>query len=125
MNYKNIELPDGLRDLTITFMKGIIDVFIQENKLHKLDGLSLYILAGNVDIYLQCDEEIRKNGLTHVSDRGNTSLSPYVIEQKQVQNSILSLLKEFGLTLGSRTKIKVIESEDNNPLLNFLNNDRL
>lgn len=120
MKYKDIELPDGLNELTVDFMKNIIDTFIEENKLHKLDALSLYILAGNVDIYLKCDEDIRLNGLTRVSDRGNASLSPYVIEMKQVQNSILSLLKEFGLTLGSRTKIKVIDDGGENPLLDFL-----
>lgn len=125
MEVKGITLPDGLKDLTVRFMEGIIETFDKENKLNSLDTLSLYLLADNFDIYLECADNIRKNGLVQISDRGNTSLSPFAVQQKQVQNSILSLLKELGLTLGSRTKIKVIDNTDeNNPLLNFLKNDR-
>lgn len=120
MKYKGIELPDGLRELTYQFIQGIIETFDEENKLNKLDSLSLYLLAGNVNQFLDCEEDIKINGLTRISDRGNESLSPYVIQQKTVQNSILTLLKELGLTLGSRTKIKVIETDENNPFLDFL-----
>lgn len=120
MKYKDIELPDGLRDLAYQFIYGIINTFETENKLNNLDSLSLYLLAGYVNQYLECEEDIRKNGLTRISDRGNASLSPYVIQQKTTYNSILSLLKDFGLTLSSRTKIKVIDDVDKNPLLDFL-----
>lgn len=120
MKYKNIELPDDMRTMTFQFITGIIDTFDDENKLNKLDELSLYLLAGNVDMFLECEEHIKNEGMVQISDRGNSSLSPYVIHQKSVSNSILSLLKEFGLTLGSRSKLKVIDVEENNPLLDFL-----
>ena len=120
MNYKNIQLPDDLREKTVDFMKSIIDAFDLENKLNKLDTLSLYILAGNVDMFLECEEDIKINGMVVVSDRGNKSLSPYVLQQKQTQNSIMSLLKELGLTLYSRGKMKVIETTDDSPLMDFL-----
>lgn len=120
MNYKNIQLPDDLREKTVDFMKSIIDAFDLENKLNKLDTLSLYILAGNVDMFLECEEDIKLNGMTVVSDRGNKSLSPYVLQQKQTQNSIMSLLKELGLTLYSRGKMKVIENTDDSPIMDLL-----
>lgn len=121
MKVKNITLPDGLKDLTIKFMEGIIETFDKEKKLNNLDELSLYLLAGNFDTYLECEQKIRENGLVSISDRGNESLSCYAIQQKQVQNSIMTILKEMGLTLGSRIKIKVINNTDeNNPLLDFL-----
>ena len=71
MKIKGVIIPDGLRDLTYQFIKGIINVFDKEQKLNSLDSLSLYILAGNFDNYLECDEQIIKNGLVTVSDRGN------------------------------------------------------
>lgn len=120
MEYKSITLPDGLRDLTVEFIQGVIDTFDIEDKLHKLDTISLYLLADNINTYLECEENIKIYGLVQTSDRGNTSLSPYVILQKQVQNSIFSLLREFGLTLGSRTKMKEIKTEEMSPLMGFL-----
>ena len=123
MKIKNIELPDGLRELTYKFMKGIINTFDKEKKLNSLDALSLYLLAGNVNTYLECEEQIAKNGLITVSDRGNESLSAYALQQKQVQTSIITILKEMGLTLHSRSKINLNESTDVSdvPFLKFLN----
>ena len=122
MKIKGVIIPDGLRDLTYQFIKGIINVFDKEQKLNSLDSLSLYILAGNFDNYLECEEQIKKNGLVTVSDRCNESLSPYAIQQQKLQSSIITILKEMGLTLGSRSKIKAIDSNDEvSPLLAFLN----
>lgn len=122
MKIKGVIIPDGLRDLTYQFIKGIINVFDKEQKLNSLDSLSLYILAGNFDNYLECEEQIKKNGLVTISDRGNESLSPYAVQQQKLQSSIITILKEMGLTLGSRSKIKAIDNNDEvSPLLAFLN----
>lgn len=122
MKYKGIELPDGLSEMTYNIIKSIINNFDKENKLNKLDALSLYILSGNVETYLICEKEIMKNGLVVISDRGNQALSPYAIQQKVVQSQIAVLLKELGLTLSSRNKMKLIENEtkDDSPLMKLL-----
>lgn len=119
--YKGVVLPSGLKKQAISFMENIINNFEENNKLNSLDHLSLYLLASNINQFLICEENIRKNGLTIISDRGNESLSPYCNQQKTVQNSILALLKELGLTLGSRAKIKVLDNgEDESPLMQLL-----
>ena len=123
MIYKGIELPNDIRDLAYKFVKDIIDNFDENNKLNSLDTFSLYLLANNIDSYLECEEQIKTNGYTQVSDRGNTSLSNYVVLQKTVQTSITVLLKELGLTLGSRNKLKTIETlTEESPLASFMKN---
>lgn len=125
MTYKKIELPNGLRPLTEKFIKGIINTFDKEDKLNSLDNLSLYLLANNVNTYLDCEEHIAENGYTITSDRGNESLSGYVVLQKQVQSSITVLLKELGLTLGSRDKLKLIQNvTEESPLMQFINDSK-
>lgn len=122
--YKNIRLPSKIKPLTISFIEAIIDTFEQEKKLNSLDNLSIYLLASNLDIYFQCEEEIRKTGLTIITDRGNASLSPYASQMKVAYTAILNLLKELGLTLGSRSKIKAIsEAPEESPLLKLLKDD--
>lgn len=121
MTYKGIELPDNIRDLAYRFVKDIIDNFDENKKLNSLDTLSLYLLANNIDSYLECEEKIKTEGYTMISDRGNTSLSNYVVLQKTVQSSITVLLKELGLTLGSRHKLKAVESiTEESPLASFM-----
>lgn len=122
MKIKNIQLPDNLKDLTYQFMKGIITNFDKEGKLNSLDQLSLYILANNINTYLQCEEKIEEKGIMAVSSYGNESVSPFVNLQKQTQNQIVQILKEMGLTLNSRSRINLNESNDlsDSPILNFL-----
>lgn len=125
MTYKQIELPNNLRPLTEKFIKDIIDNFDENDKLNSLDTLSLYLLANNIDTYLDCEDEIKKNGYTMTSDRGNTSLSNYVVLQKSIQSSITVLLKELGLTLGSRNKLKVVETmTEESPLAQFMKSSK-
>ena len=121
---KNVRLPSGISKLTISFIESIIDQFEDEKKLNKLDDLSIYLLASNLDIYLQCEEEIRKNGLTITTDRGNETLSPFAAQMKVAYTAVMNLLKELGLTLGSRSKIKAIsEAPEESPLLKLLKDD--
>lgn len=121
LGYKGINLPKGLKKDTFNFISGIIDTFEDEGKLNSLDSLSIYLLASNVDTYLECEKQLRKHGYTTVSDRGNINPNVYVGIQKQAMSAILSLLKELGLTLGSRSKIKVLDSADeDSPLMKFL-----
>ena len=121
MKYKTIELPDGLKELTYKFIKDIINNFNKENKLNSLDTISLYLLSNSFNQYLECEEHLKKEGLVTISDRGNSSLSPYAIQQKVVQSQIAVLLKELGLTLGSRSKLKILDTaEEESPLMKFI-----
>lgn len=121
MKYKTIELPDGLKDLTYKFIKDVIDNFKKENKLNSLDTIALYMLANSIDTYIECEQQLKANGLVIISDRGNQSLSPFAIQQKVVQSQIQVLLTSMGLTLGSRSKLKFLDNqEETTPFEKFL-----
>lgn len=122
MKYKSIVLPDNLKDLSYQFIKGIINVFDKEGKLNSLDQLSLYMLANNINVYLDCEQKIAEKGIMAVSSYGNESVSPFVNLQKQTQTQIVAILKEMGLTLNSRSRINLNENNDisDSPILNFL-----
>lgn len=121
MTYKGITLPDNIREFALKSVKNIIDQFNKEGKLNNLDQVAIYMLANNFNTYLECEEHIKEEGLIFISDRGNKSLSPYAIQQKVVQSQIAVLLKELGLTLSSRNKMKLIANEvEESPLANFI-----
>lgn len=121
MKYKGITLPDGIREFALTTIKGVIDQFHRENKLNNLDQVAVYMLANNFNDYLNCEERIKEEGYTVVSDRGNVAISPYMVMMKTIQSQIAVLLKELGLTLSSRNKMKLIANEiEESPLANFI-----
>lgn len=121
MTHKKIELPDGLRDLTYKFIKGVIDKFAKDNKLDALDGMTFYLLAQWFNVVLECSEKIDEQGITITTGRGSVQLNPYCTERKTAQSHINTLLKELGLTLGSRGKIKAVSNmTEDSPLASFL-----
>lgn len=125
MTHKKIELPDGLRDLTYKFIKGVIDKFSKENKLDALDGMTFYLLAQWFDVVLECSDKIDEQGITIVTNRGAIQLNPYCTERKTAQSHINTLLKELGLTLGSRGKIKAVSNlTEESPLAAFIKSNK-
>lgn len=125
MTHKKIELPDGLRELTYKFVKGVIDKFAKENKLDALDGMTFYLLAQWFDVVLDCSEHISEEGITITTSRGAVQLNPYCTERKTAQSHINTLLKEMGLSLGSRGKIKAVANiTEDSPLAAFLKNGK-
>lgn len=125
MTYKGITLPDNIREFALVTVKNVIDTFKKENKLNSLDQLAIYMLANNFNDYLNCEEKIKEEGYTVVSDRGNVAISPYMIMMKTIQSQIAVLLKELGLTLGSRNKLKAVENlVEESPLASFINSNK-
>lgn len=121
MKYKDIELPNGCRKEAYKFVKDIINNFDKEKKLNSLDSLSLYMLCDAINTYLDCEQHIKEEGYTIISDRGNTSLSPYVLIIKQAQSQINVLIKELGLSIKARSSIKLANTaEEESPLSKFL-----
>lgn len=121
---KGVLLPKGIKQKTLNFITSIIESFDLEGKLNSLDHLSIYLLASNLDQYFICEEKLKKEGLVVTTDRGNTNPSPYTQIQKTVMRDIISLLKELGCTLSSRSKLKVLDNADeDSPLMNFLKNN--
>lgn len=123
--YKKIDLPDNLRPQTLKFVKGVINTFDQENKLSGLDSICFFTLAQWLDNFFVCSEHIAQEGLTITTPRGITMLSPYATEQKVCQSHLNSIMKELGLTLGSRGKIKAVSNmTEDSPLAAFLKNGK-
>lgn len=114
MEIKGFKMPDNLRPLAKEFIEEIMDRLERDGKLHTLDAFSLYLLAGNIDRYLQCEETAMS--ITTETARSTQQINPVLVYQKQIQGNIAVLLKEMGLTLGSRSKMKAPEHSEESPL---------
>ncbi|MDE5790314.1 MAG: P27 family phage terminase small subunit [Muribaculaceae bacterium] len=125
MKYKKIELPDNLHPLALKFVKSIINTFDDENKLNALDEMVFYTLASWLNTFIICSERVDTEGMTITTPRGIVQLSPYATQMKIAQSHLNVLVKEMGLSLGSRGKIKAVSTmTEDSPLATFLKGNK-
>lgn len=72
----------------------------------------LEILADNLELYQQCKESIKKDGLMLVAKNGAMTRNPLIKTQMDAQIQITKLLAEFGLTPRAQSKIALNNDED-------------
>ena len=124
MRYNEITLPDGLDERAYRFIRSILNRLKEEGKLHRYDEFTLFMLADDIDNFLKYSAAIKGEGDLEVSDRGNSAISPYGLLYDKCYKRIASMLKEMGLTLGSRAKMKIADTgEESSPLTEFFKNN--
>lgn len=107
MEIKGIILPDGLSDMAVLFIRQVIDKLDEEGRLDVYDTMNLYILAGNIERYLRCEKAtMEAESIVWETPAGSRNILPEMNLQRQLQTFIITQLKEMGLTLASRSRIK-------------------
>ena len=84
--------------------------------------LSLQMLADNLNIFFQCRDRIKRDGIFVQTKIGQYDKHPLIKVQNDAQIQIVKLLQQYGLTPHAVGKLKNTEDDDND-LLNELLND--
>ena len=71
----------------------------------ELDDMALSMLCQAWAEYLEATEQVKKSGILVKSPNGFPVLNPYLIVANQALKKVRSLLSEFGMTPGSRSRI--------------------
>lgn len=79
----------------------------------------LEILADNLELYQQCKESIKNDGLLLVAKNGAYTKNSLIKVMFDAQIQITKIIQEFGLTPRSASKINIVE-EDNDTLKELL-----
>lgn len=80
---------------------------------------TLYMLAQNYDMFIQCGKEIKDNGLLIKNRFGVLEKNPLIKVQTDSQIQIVKLLSEFGLT--PKASIKLFNENNNNDIEEYVN----
>lgn len=116
---KDIILPD-MEDETRDYIDKVLDYLIETGKLNIIDNGALYMLADTYNTYIKASKLLKEEGLISISDRGNKNIHPaYNIMKSSIAQAVV-ILRDFGLSLYSRGKLKVIDEGDKSPLEDFL-----
>lgn len=123
MEYKKILLPDNLSKETERYIKKVIDSLKKSDKLNVIDEGILYILAESHNQYINATNRINEEGLTIAGSRNTIVVHPCVRVAKDNKATCLSIMNEMGLTIKSRSKMNLMENEEESPLTQFLKNN--
>lgn len=112
------QMSKGLTHRTRDFMR---DVLSQVEGLEGVDSGALSMLEYNYDMFIRQSDLLKEEDLVIRNVQGNLVANPRVKIVKDAQTQCLAILREFGLTLKSRTNVKAVtkDSEDS-PLETFI-----
>ena len=79
----------------------------------------LQMLANNVEMFNQCKDIIKRDGLIVVAKNGFPTKNAAILIQIEAQKQINKLLDSFGLTPKAAAKINLVD-EDNDELKDLL-----
>jgi len=117
------QTPDGLTAETQKFMTAVVKKLESMHALEECDFGSLYMLANSYDCYVLATQMVRKEGLVITLPQGGLTEHPAAKLQNKYYGQVLAFMKEIGVTLKSRERIKSLNAEgeqDDSPINQFL-----
>lgn len=78
---------------------------------------SLFMIAQNYQLYLDCLDEIQKQGLMVVGQHGELTKNPLFVPMFNAQSYLQKVLSQFGCDPFSKGKLKVTPQETENSFL--------
>ena len=120
------KIPTDIEKEAKDYMKDVI-LMLEDNSLMKnVDNAALTMLARNYSMFIKANKQLKKDGLTVVSDRGNIAPHPAIKIAKDAQIQAMKVMEKFGLAAKDRTKIAKLNSGDKelSPLEQFVKNSK-
>lgn len=118
-------LPSNLEEETTEYINNVLSYLKKNDKLNVIDGGALYMLADSYNTYIKASKLLALEGITVRSDRGNIAQHPAFGIMKHSIATAMDILRDFGLTLKSRSKLNIIDSEtEESPLMQFINSNK-
>lgn len=107
--------------ITKEYLLGIENYLI--NKYGKVNdewNTLLMLLADNIDIYIQCKNSIRSNG---IFDASTYKKNPLLSTLKDLQATILKQVQHLGISPYAASKIKQENEDDSEDFISSLINE--
>lgn len=82
--------------------------------------VSLDLIADNLMVYFKAKDDIKENGVIHYDDRGLAHKNPSCALLNVCNQNVIKLLNNFALTPMSKSKMKNLDSDEYNNILEKL-----
>ena len=84
-------------------MENVLQNLEDNGVLENVDSAALTMLARNYSMFIKASNQLEKDGLTVLSDRGKIAPHPAIKIAKDAQTQAMKVMAEFGLTAIART----------------------
>lgn len=104
-------------------IKVIRQMLEKNGLLNDADEMNLQMLAEEFQVYNMCLQEIEEKGITMLDRVGGLKINPAASMRNRSANTILQILKEFGISTKSRKLLlmKDIDTEhEETPLSQYI-----
>lgn len=117
-------LPDKLESETQEYINNVLKYLEKNENLNVIDGGALYMLTEAYNTFIKASKQLNEEGMTFENNMGNITVHPAFQIRKTALKEAMDILRDFGLTLRSRSHIKAVETEtEESPLVSFLKNN--
>lgn len=105
---------------TVKFMNSVIAELKSKQSIEDIDSGALHMLMTSYEMYLQATERLLNDGPLSTNKYGDIIPHPAQTIATKNYNQVLAIMKEYGLTVKSRTNMKMYKEDEPGPLDRFL-----
>lgn len=116
------KIPSDIEDEAKAYMKNVISQLDEAGVLVDVDSAALNMLARHYSMFIKANNELKNQDLLCVNSKGQLAPNPLIKIIKDSQIQCLNIMKDFGLTAKSRTKLPKLDNSDKelSPLEQFV-----
>lgn len=103
--------PEGIHPKAKKYLKEVVKVLNARSALDSIDVGALDLLATSYSMYMKASEELMHQDLTVKTSQG-VGKNPLIGIAKDALNQSVLIMKEFGLTVKSRSNLKPAQAEE-------------
>lgn len=122
MTMINYKIPNDIEEEAKEYMADVISQLDQAGVLVDVDSAALNMLARHYSMFIKANKQLKESELVFTNSAGNLTPNPLIKIIKDSQIQCLNVMKDFGLTAKSRTKLPKLDNSDKelSPLEQFV-----
>lgn len=114
------KIPENLCDEARSYMEYVVKQLEDAKLLANVDQAALNMLARQYNIFIRANELLDEENYVYTNSQGNYAPNPLLQIIKNSQQACFTIMKDFGLTAKSRTKLPSMIDEEDSPLEQFV-----
>ena len=105
--------PEELNEHGAKFWFDMLNQLLQVRGLVMIADLPTFqLMAYKFQVWKDCAETVKKEGMFIIDDKGNTREHPAMVVMEKAEKIFISLAREFGCTPSARNNLKMPQTEE-------------
>lgn len=122
-----LSYPKTIHPQTKKFMNAVLKKLNGVRAVEDCDQGGLHMLMVSYDMYIKASHELLEKGPVLYDKRGQATVNPAAKLTKSYYSQVIAFMKEFGLTVKARERIRAMtpEVDQDNDIMRFLRGENV